>query len=657
MSRRAATGTSRRGGPSDRRRHDDGGQSLVEISLALFVFTLVIAAVLLTTTTFDNLTTSSVNASQGTNEATVLTQDVDAYLSGAITPLGAAFNAGNPSGTQQLSLTSPCWGAGQPAGGKGQTLPPSTPTTATPARSAVSVAHDFDVVFCAYKPSTTTPHVYEMSLTSCSGTYGNCTLNITDYGTSCIPGVASPGASGLGASGCTNPGNVVGTFGHIWCDAYCQGTTGAGTNGASQSVPRACYDVPGDTVAGCTAHTPPLFEYFSETSGGQYGSTTTNDGQSLNFTVENTGGGTCTSSGGLFMDLAGTSGSCVGSVSKLAQINLVVFNVTLLGNDGLPLNITSGPTTKGTLTKSPKGEINQQIFLPGLSNVAFPCGSPIIEVPFAPSSLVALDDAGSPLSDIAQNLNAPTVTGTPTGFNRTPGPLACNVNYGGLGLDGSTAFADSTYFNAAASTGNLGQLFTLEAWVKPAASSSSLMRVLSDGDSSASSGGGFELYEQANGAGFTLAAGGSTASTSASLALNTWYFVAATVTNIGATPGLTMYVCGATLGTGSTPGCATPGTHSGAVAVSYPASAGCDLLIGAQPTNTSGAVACASPEPTVGSTTCPASDYPSSIPASCPLNFFNGQIADVAIYPKVTSNSSGVLSANQITTEYLEMAQ
>jgi hypothetical protein len=133
------------------------------------------------------------------------------------------------------------------------------------------VAHDFDMVFCAARPGSATPRVYEINLTGCSGTYGNCTLQVTDYGTSCAPGVGSPSVN------CT--GTIAASVHHVWCDAYCQGTTGAGSNPQSTSVAMACWNVSGV----CPGHTPPLFEYFSST--GQYSSTGTQDTSSINYEV------------------------------------------------------------------------------------------------------------------------------------------------------------------------------------------------------------------------------------------------------------------------------------------------------------------------------------------------------------------------------------
>ena len=557
---------------------------------------------------------------------------------------------------QQLSLTSPCWGAGQPAGGKGQTLPPTSPSTATPARSALTLAHDFDVVFCAYKPQTNTPHVYEISLSSCSGTYGNCRLNVTDYGTSCIPGVGSPSSATLGASGCSS-GKVVETFSHIWCDAYCQGSTSAGTNAAGQSVARACQDVPGNTVAGCATETPPMFEYFNNNSngvGGQYGESTTEDSNSLNFSVENKGAvseASCT--GGLYMDLGSTTpATCDGSVAGLAKIQLISLNVTLLNPNGLPL------TSSASSTGRSDGEINEQIYLPGVTNPTYPCGAAMVELPAAPVGLWELNDAGIPITNLVQGLDSATVAGSPV-YNQTPGPEACNANNGGISLSGAAgqSFVDSTYFNSATSAGSsIGSQVTVEAWIDPSSFSTTPSRIVSNGDSAASSGSGFELYELANGAGVAFQVGTSLASESTALSASNWYFVVGTTT----TTGITIYLCGATLASGSTPGCVSS-TTTGAHTVSYPSSGGCDLLVGAMPTplTATGAVACTSPEPTVSSTSsvCPSSDYPSSIPAGCPANFFAGSISNVALYSAITSGTNNVLNNNQVNTQYLEMAQ
>ncbi|MGO9342965.1 MAG: hypothetical protein ACLP6E_10670 [Acidimicrobiales bacterium] len=481
--------------------------------------------------------------------------------------------------------------------------------------------------------------MYEANLTNCSGTYGNCTLQIVDYGASCAPGIGSPGTTGTGCS----TGRIAASVQHVWCDAYCQGSTGSGTNPQGTSVAKACWTTGGV----CPGHTPPLFEYFSST--GQYSSTGTQDASSINYEVETGGAPGCSTGTTLFVDLV-YSGSCDDAASDLGSIQLIVFNVTILDANGLPAS---------KATSKIGSQVDDQVLLGNQLTVGSSCGNSVIEGTAEPAAYYPLDDTGVPLNDLGTSSDSQAGTGGSVKFNQTPGPLVCNLANGGMSFDGSTAY---TFSAASALTAGLSNSVTIEAWIDPqntgTVTCTSDCAIVSDGDAIESSGyKGVSLDIEPNWKGVVAAANGqSSAGTGttgvepAAGAFTTacsspngpgsecWYFVAGVISATGsgstAATELTTYLCGPGVPSATSNGCATAQSYTktatGYGTITY--SSSCDLMVGASPY--SGTTACNSTSP--GSTP--------------PSQFFSGDVADAAVY-------EAALTSSQITTQYYEMAQ
>ena len=255
--------------PVDRRRCSDGGFSLVELIVAMSILMLVLALILTIVGVLSVTTYQSLNVSQQTNSAQVSVANFQQYLDGVAPPMVAATVSFPTSGTgtPPLTTSTPCWGLSNPASGA------TAQSLSQPSRDSITVAHDFDMVWCGYAPQTSTASVYEATVnpTSCTGgTYGNCTLTVTNYGASCQPGIGVPG-SGPTSTGCST-GNTVLSIPHVWCDTYCQGSKNSVTNQGGNTVNVACIDVPGNTSTTCANATPPLLSYFSA-GNGRYNST------------------------------------------------------------------------------------------------------------------------------------------------------------------------------------------------------------------------------------------------------------------------------------------------------------------------------------------------------------------------------------------------
>ncbi len=419
----------------------EAGMTLIETMISSLVFAVVISMVLVTMGTLDSTTTQAVQTSQEAELAQSAASYLDEYLSAVVPPMVAAVAAGNTSAESSVALGpgAPCWGASQPASGS------LAQSVAEPSRMAITVAHDYDLVFCGEKPGTATPQVYEITLAGCtSATYGNCTLQIVDYGTSCEPGIATPSGSG-----CSSPGAVVASVPNIWCDSYCQGATGAGQNPAGTTIPRACWDVPGNSVSGCSAHTPPLFEYFGRT--GQYGMSQTQDSASINYEIENADSTTgqlasdtgCSSVSGLYIDLAANVSGCDDAATDLGSIQMVVFNITILDTNGLPVSTT---------TSKIGSEVDDQVLLGNELATSATCGTAIVESPAQPQAFFPLYDTGVPLDDLGDISDLQSGTSMGVEFDQTPGPLPCDPALGSMYFPNSsstqTSYAYSPAFNS-----------------------------------------------------------------------------------------------------------------------------------------------------------------------------------------------------------------
>ena len=615
-------------------KRSESGMTLIEALISSVIFVIVLSMVLIMITTLDSTTTEQIATSQEAEQAQTAASFLEQYLGNTVPPMVAATSATPPA----LSSASPCWGGSQPSSGtslaaaNSQMLP-------SPSRVAITVAHDFDLVFCAYKPESSTPHVYEAHLMNCtSSVYGNCTLKVADYGTSCTPGTGSPNGAG-----CANPPSAVESVPHVWCDAYCQGTTGAGSNPQHTSVPRACWDVPANTVAGCAGHTPPLFEYFGDS--GQYGSTATQDQVSINYEVENSGSGAslpaaCSTGTGLFIDLVDNSSGCDDASSDLGSIQLIVFNVTILDANGLPVS---------TATSKIGSQVDNQVLLGNELTSQSSCGANAIETAAPPAAYYPLDDTGTPLDDLGTSSDSQAGTGGAVSFNQTPGPLPCNLANGGMKFDGSSAYA---YSPSSVLDAGFGTSLTLEAWFDPQTAGSSCTSdcaIISDGDATESSGyKGAELVVDPSWKGVAVGANGQSSAGSTGLEPSTgafttscptpdgpgngcWYLAVGVISISGTTMTLTTYLCGPSVPTSTTSGCSSPqtATKTGYSTITY---AACDLMVGASPYS--------------GSTTCNSSS-PGTTP---PAQYFAGYVADATIYKTA-------LTANQITTQFYEMSQ
>lgn len=612
--------------------------TLIETMISSLVFALIVSIVLVTTGTLNSTTTQAVETSQEAELAQSAATYLEQYLSGAVAPMVAAVATGNTSSESSPALGpgSPCWGASQPASGS------TAQSVAEPSRIAVTVAHDYDLVFCADKAGSATPQVYEIPLTSCtSAQYGNCTLQIVDYGSSCVPGIGTPSGTG-----CSNPGSVVFSVPEVWCDSYCQGATGAGVNPAGTTIPRACWDVPGNVVSTCSGNTPPLFEYFSTT--GQYGMSTTQDAASINYEIENTDSFQsalasdtgCSSVTGLYVDLAANTSGCDDAESDLGSIQMIVFNITILDTNGRPVS---------TVTSKIGSQVDDQVLLGNALATSATCGTAVVESPAQPEAFFPLYDTGTPLDDLGDTTDLQSST-SGVEFNQTPGPLPCDLAHGGMYFPNSSS-ANTTYAYSPAFSSGFGNSVTFEAWFSPQTGSSnqtcpSGCAILSDGDGIETSGyGGVELAVEPSWAGVVIAANGVSSSTSSSglevggsafsctsscgPSSGYWYFVAGVVTSAGsggtASTTLTTYLCGPSIA-GSCESQTNSKAGSTYGTIKY--STGCELIIGASPYS--------------GTTSC-------SIPSSI-AQYFYGYVSNAVVY-------QAALTANQIKTQYYEMSQ
>ena len=370
----------------------------------------------------------SLNVSQQTNSAQVSVSRTEQFLTGVVPPMVAATSTFPSSSATSVALGSstPCWGTSQPA----STTLPSTPGTVPagtipangqtltfPSRASISMAHDYDMVWCGYAPNSSTANVYEASLSGCSGTYGNCTFTINSFGPGCVPGVGSPASNGS-SSGCSAASPVL-VLSHIWCDSYCQGSSGATMNTAGTSVPVACIDVTGNTQATCANNTPPLFSYFA---GGNGRYTTTINNASLNGTTSVTfeSGATPGISAGMSVTGVGIpTGTTVSSVASGSgdSYTLTLSATATVGSALTPVteNLTiAGTNYLNTLNYTVANEkldtscpTGTQYFLDLAQSVSNPstCYDPATFLPG--------------IQDVTLNLTLLSNNGTPGGSNAT----------------------------------------------------------------------------------------------------------------------------------------------------------------------------------------------------------------------------------------------
>ena len=404
------------------RRQGDGGFTLVELLAAMGIFGIVLTLVVSVIAVLSASTYRSLNVSQQTNTAQVSVARAEQFLTGVVPPMVAATSSfpSSTATTAALSGTTPCWGTTQPASSTQttSTIPTDGQTLTAPSRTSITVAHDYDMVWCGYAPNSSIPNVYEGSLSGCSGTYGNCTFTITAYGSSCVPGVASPAANGS-SSGCSAGAAAV-TIPHVWCDAYCQGSSGVTTNPAGAGVHVACIDVAGNTSATCTNNTPPLFSYFAS-GNGRYTTTVNHATLTLGSnTVTFSSSGSPGLTAGMAITGAGIPSSAT-VVSVSGSAGSYSLTMTEPGNGGAtaggPSNLTFAGTnyqnslnfTAANETSSGCTSAGKQLFLDLVQNTSGSCADPATFLPG--------------IQDVTLNLTILSNNGTPGGSNST-GPAS-----------------------------------------------------------------------------------------------------------------------------------------------------------------------------------------------------------------------------------------
>ncbi len=324
----------------------------------------------------------------------------------------------------------------------------------------------------------------------------------------------------------------------------------------------------------------------------------------------------------------------IDAASDLGSIQLIVFNVTILNQNGMPVS---------TSTSDIGSQVDDQVLLGNQFGSSAACGQTAVESAAEPDAYFPLDDTGLPLDDLgdASDLQANTTSGVE--FNQTPGPLPCNRSNGGILLPNPTTgttgnYAYTSAFNSGFG-GSVGSSITVEAWFSPQTPAtqtcSSYCAIVSDGDGIEASGySGVELLIEPNWAGVAVAANGaSTTAVEANGAAFSctgtcgpssgyWYLAVGVITISATGTSLTTYLCGPSISTGCSSGTGSS-THT---TITY--GSGCDLMIGASPFS--------------GSTAC-------NLPTSAAQGF-DGYVSDAAVY-------QAQLTANQIKTQYYEMSQ
>jgi hypothetical protein len=256
----------------------------VELLVALAVFAVALAMTAVIITGISSSASTTLRSVQATDASLNNVQYVDQLIRDIVTHANAylaeSASAGNPNADAAATPTAvaggPCWGSTtyEPAGASWQ-LPTGTPAYDL----AVLKAYDSDIVFCAYRPGSTSatsdlPHIYEIRMVSpvsgASCVIASCTLQVLDWGTgtSAVNPFTATGAP------------VVSTIPKIWCDSWCQGcpSSGACSSGTATwpsgfsnlvygyscaSLMTAGYVNP---PGGCGGSTPPLYSFFGSST-------------------------------------------------------------------------------------------------------------------------------------------------------------------------------------------------------------------------------------------------------------------------------------------------------------------------------------------------------------------------------------------------------
>lgn len=300
---------------------NDSGTTLIELLMAMMVLALAMAMTLVIVHTVTTQTYGTVAGATATDAAQIATGQIDPYIRDAVTPIGASAASGT-------SVASICWGTTTiPNLGGILGVSYGSPSTFTASSTmepfGILVAHDYNLMVCAYQPGTSSsPHVYQIELapTSCQGQSaggsGTCTLEVIDCGSS----IASTGTP-YGCPG--GGGQVVYSQPNVWCDTTCKADI---TSENAEICPTT------NPAAGTS--TPPLFTYED----------TGHDSLGQAFC----GGG----------NVIDPSTSADGT---LALIQHITLNFTILSNSNslLPVNEANG---------SPGTQISDDILLANLIN-------------------------------------------------------------------------------------------------------------------------------------------------------------------------------------------------------------------------------------------------------------------------------------------------
>lgn len=218
------------------------------VAIGIFAVALTMTAVIIAGIT--QQTGSTYRTGQSTLKGQTAANELAQILQGITTPANAwvaiggsptAVPAAGATGTANLATpttqTAPCWGSTyymSPTGTYSTTTPSGFPNAANlPAIQA----YDNDLIFCAFRPGNSTPHVYELKYdsSSCSNaTYGYCTLGVYDWGTNCDPFDSLQWSNGAVTATACSAGEIE-SYTNQWCDAYCQGCPPAGTTCTGQA--------------------------------------------------------------------------------------------------------------------------------------------------------------------------------------------------------------------------------------------------------------------------------------------------------------------------------------------------------------------------------------------------------------------------------------
>ncbi|MHB8218723.1 MAG: PulJ/GspJ family protein [Acidimicrobiales bacterium] len=279
-------------GTSARRFGDESGFSLTELIVASLILSIILGITLVISTSVFQQATLQAASGQSASTAQSAVDTMSLYLRGAVSPANWAtsnddsttvkgcWNSSTVTDPTSTGLTAPTpvsysppvtSVAGSPGHTGGGALFRGTTgkyTIPAPANTAIIVAHDFDVVFCGYKPeasATATAHVYRLWIdpSTCKPAPGPapgggltddiCTLVLEDLGTSATCSTwtpAGPTEGSISGGTCTAPVGKRVLAHSVWCSVTCQ------------------EDIKGTLPAGSVVTTPALFTYYTSGSAG-----------------------------------------------------------------------------------------------------------------------------------------------------------------------------------------------------------------------------------------------------------------------------------------------------------------------------------------------------------------------------------------------------